>query len=110
MVTSSNGQVGTPDLFSGIIVSLIQTSVFKLLFILALFHVPSVARNISLIFTFFIAHFLPVENINKNPYSLKAVKTVISEARFFHQMEHLFFHCKSARCFNILLFQPMDVS
>jgi hypothetical protein len=78
MVTSSNGQVGTPDLFSGAVVGSIQTSAVNLYFFTPLLHVSSVAKNVSFIFAFFIyffiAHFLLVENTYKNPYSLKADK------------------------------------
>ena len=73
MVTPSNGQVGTPDFFSGTVRGSVQTSDFKLSSSRALFHAPSVDENISFIFAFFIAHFLLVENTYKNPYSLKAV-------------------------------------
>jgi hypothetical protein len=76
-VTSSNGQVGTPDLFRGIAMGSIQTSDFKLYFLRALLHRLTIVQRCSLIFAFsifFIAHFLLVENTYKNPYSLKAVK------------------------------------
>jgi hypothetical protein len=75
-VTPSNGQVGTPDFFSGTAWGLIQTSDFKHCFIRALLHAPLVDYNISFIFAFFIVHFLLVENTYKNRYSLKAVKIV----------------------------------
>jgi hypothetical protein len=54
MVTLSNGQVGTPDLFSGIVVGSIQTSAVKLYFFTPFLHVSSAAYNVSFIFAFFI--------------------------------------------------------
>jgi hypothetical protein len=39
-----------------------------------------------------------------------SLKSVISEAGLYNIIPNIPFYCKSARCFNILLFQSMGVS
>jgi hypothetical protein len=74
-VTSSNGQVGTPDLFRGNSPGIETPFDRSMIYIFLSFIFLGYAKDFHLFF-FFIAHFLLVKNTYKNPYSLKAIKYI----------------------------------